>query len=358
MVQRRRDVAVLRLPLGRLYKRMVSFILLQVLMMILDYRGTSLKPYSATIYSSLARQAHPFSEIRPWFIYIPSSISSSKITRDNLPLTLEAAHKSIVLLENRNSTLPIKPASQGISKIALIGPFVDLYNYGDYSGTWGAGPAENATTIRQAVDSYLKANASNVQLVSSWGSNTWLYNAQYPIPGYLLSPPESNEIGGLRATYYADTDFETPIFQTVEIPNRDWGLYPPNRLPSNNFSVVWEGQLKVPVDSDVNGYIGVAVYANDTARLYIDDVLVAHAELTTGGNIMGNIEPLSYSILNGTTPPPGSSEFKFIKGQIHKIRIEFQAWNLAQKFENVNSINAQVELFWNLVDRENPIAKV
>jgi hypothetical protein len=45
----------------------------------------------------------------------------------------------------------------------------------------------------------------------------------------------------------------------METPNRDWGIYPPNGLPSNSFSVIWEGEVTVPVDIDVNGYIGVGV---------------------------------------------------------------------------------------------------
>lgn len=61
--------------------------------------------------------------------YIPEEIDSTTLTAINAPLTLEAAQRSIVLLENHNQTLPIKPATQGISKIALIGPFGDALNY-------------------------------------------------------------------------------------------------------------------------------------------------------------------------------------------------------------------------------------
>ena len=61
--------------------------------------------------------------------YIPEYIDSQAITASNVPITLEAAQKSIVLLENRNSTIPLKPSFQNISKIALIGPFSDVLNY-------------------------------------------------------------------------------------------------------------------------------------------------------------------------------------------------------------------------------------
>ncbi|KAF7333056.1 Glycoside hydrolase family 3 protein [Mycena venus] len=287
--------------------------------------------------------------------FIPDSVDSAALTAAHVPLTLDAAHRSIVLLENRDATLPIKPAEQNIKSIALIGPFSDILNYGDYSGPWGAYPTANSSTIRQAMTAHLAATAPDVSLVSSWGSNTWLYNGQYNIPGYLLSA--DGVPGGLRATYYADTNFTHAVFTTQETPNRDWGIYPPVGLPSNNFSAVWEGELEVPVDRDVQGWIGVGVNANTTARLFVDDKLVSESPLTLSGNIIGNIESLSYDITNGTFPPPGSSAFTFTKGATHKIRVEFQAWNYVQKFENVNSVNAQIELFWNLVDTTDPVGQ-
>lgn len=61
--------------------------------------------------------------------YIPENTDSQALTAKHVPLTLEAAQKSIVLLENRNETLPIQPAAQNITKIALIGPFSDVLNY-------------------------------------------------------------------------------------------------------------------------------------------------------------------------------------------------------------------------------------
>lgn len=61
--------------------------------------------------------------------YIPKTINSQTLTEQHVPLTLEAAQKSIVLLENRNSTLPLNTVEQDINKIALIGPFGDTLNY-------------------------------------------------------------------------------------------------------------------------------------------------------------------------------------------------------------------------------------
>ncbi|GME37928.1 Glycoside hydrolase family 3 [Neofusicoccum parvum] len=283
--------------------------------------------------------------------YISESIDPQAITNSHVPLTLEAAQKSLVLLQNRNSTLPLKPAEQNIKKIALIGPFVDTLNYGDYSGPFGASPVANSSTLHQAMLSHLATLDTPCELVTAWGANQWLYNQQVPIPGYHLSPLNGSG-EGLTATYFADTNFSTPLVQTVETPFLDWGLYPPPGLPSNNFSATWEGFLTVPstlVDT-VEGFLGVAVSANTTATLYVDGTQLISAPLTTSGNFLSNIEPRTYTLVNSTLPPPGSTPFTFVPGARHHIRITYTAYNLHQKLENLSSLNAQLLLFWNLVD--------
>ncbi|KAI0016114.1 glycoside hydrolase family 3 protein [Xylariomycetidae sp. FL0641] len=282
--------------------------------------------------------------------YIPDDIEPIQIANSHHGLTLEAAQKSIVLLENKNSTLPLKPTSQGIKKLALIGPFADTLNYGDYSGQWGQYPADAAHTLREGLLGY--ARDGSFELVSSWGTNTWEYNAQYVVPPYLLSTNGTS--GGLSVTYFADTNFTQPMATRIETPALDWGLYPPDGLPSTNFSAIWEGNLKSPVDVDVDGWIGVAVGENSTVKLFIDDELIysdGFRELSESANIMGNIMSYDYITTNSTLPPEGSAPFTFRKGASHRIRIEYQAFNLHQKTANVVSLNSQMLLFWNLVSR-------
>ncbi|KAJ7115141.1 glycoside hydrolase family 3 protein [Mycena crocata] len=282
---------------------------------------------------------------------IPDSIDVQALTAAHAPLTLDAAHRSIVLLENRHNTLPIDPSAQTIQTLALIGPFGDTLNYGDYSGQWGAYPTNRSSTLGQAMTAHLAAHAPSTRLVSSWGADTWTYHGQYNVPGYLLS---FGGAAGMRGTYYADTNFSEPVFTLQETPNRDWGLYPPVGLPSNNFSVVWEGELQVPVyGAPVDGWLGVAVAANCSARLFVDGVLVSHTKATPSSNILGNIQLGA----NNTRPPPGGAEFRFVAGARHHLRLEFKAFNLFQKIANFGSLNAEVELFWNLVDRNDPVQK-
>ncbi|KAI0096245.1 glycoside hydrolase family 3 protein [Nemania sp. FL0031] len=284
--------------------------------------------------------------------YVPANTNPNGIVKSHRDLALEAAQKSIVLLENRNNTLPLKPAEQGLKRIALVGPFGDVLNYGDYSGSWGQYPAPSAAkTIRQGILSY--SNGGDFELVSAWGTDTWEYSAQYVIPPYLLST-RNGTVGGLLATYFANTNFTEPMARRLETPALDWGLYPPDGLPSNNFSAIWEGNLQSPVEVDVDGWIGVAVGPNSTARLFVDDELILSQginDLSTSSTIMGNIMNYDYISNNSTSPPSGSVPFTFRKGKVYHLRVEYQAFNLYKKTANVNSLNSQVLLFWNLVSR-------
>ena len=285
--------------------------------------------------------------------YIADDIDPDAITDEHLDLTLEAAQKSIVLLKNEDSILPLSPTDEAINKIALIGPFADNSNYGDYSGQFGQYPWKHSSTIRKTILEKLKGANSTTKLSTAWGANTWLYNAQYPIKGYALRPVNGTH-SGLSATYFADTNFSEPLVNTVEVPVMDWGLYPPPGLPSNNFSAIWEGTLTIPVDVTTEGWLGVAILYNSTAKLYVDGKLHIDVPLTTTGNILSNIPGRDYSLQNSTAPPPGSATFTFEPGAKHHIRLEFVSYNLYKKIANQASLNAEILLFWNLVDHSTP----
>ncbi|KKP03542.1 glycosyl hydrolase family 3 N terminal domain-containing protein [Trichoderma harzianum] len=278
--------------------------------------------------------------------YIPENIDPLAIVASHQDVALEAAHKSIVLLKNDNNTLPLNPSSN--TKIALIGPFADTINLGDYSGALGQYPAKYADTLRQGMLGHVKKTShSRVQITSSWGTNSWEYNNQYVVPGYLLS--SNGKAGGLKATYYGETNFTSPKATRSEVPAQDWGLYPPPGLSSNNFSAVWEGQFESPTELDVNGWIGLAIGPNSTSKLYVDGKLIASKGYGPSGNVIGTIEGYGWTQQNHSIPPQDGVEFMFKKGAKHQVRIEFQSWNNYKKTANVNSVNSQLIFWWNLV---------
>ena len=278
--------------------------------------------------------------------FIADDIDPLAIVASHQNVALEAAQKSIVLLKNDNNTLPLDATRN--TRVALIGPFADTLNFGDYAGALGQYPVKYAGTLREGMLKILHlAKGSATKLKSSWGANSWEYNNQYVIPPYLLST--NGSAGGFKATYYADTNFTTAQESRTETPAQDWGLYPPPGLSSNNFSAVWEGQLESPVDTDINGWIGLATGPNSTARLFIDGRLTTSREYSAKGNLLGNIQGYEWTQQNSTLPPKDGAQFRFRHGRSYHIRIEFQSWNTNKKTANVNSVNSQLVFWWNLV---------
>ncbi|KAL0935013.1 uncharacterized protein CTRU02_209604 [Colletotrichum truncatum] len=268
--------------------------------------------------------------------FLAEDTDHTAITESHIPLALEVAHNE-----------------QNIKKVALVGPFADTFNFGTYSGTWGAAPADRANTIRQGILKY--ADELNLELTTVWGANSWNYNAQYPIPGYLLSYNDTP--GTLQATYYSDTEFKDQVYQKREMPNRDWGLYPPHGLPSNSFSTVWEGDLAVPVSVDTDGYIGVAVAGTTSVRLFIDGELVAESGVSESPTILGEVLPYTYT----TSPkakacPPGGAKFVFRPNSRHHLRIEYQTW-VHEARKKAAGVYSRVQLWWNLVDQKDAVAQ-
>ncbi len=105
------------------------------------------------------------------------------------------------------------------------------------------------------------------------------------------------------------------------------------------------------MDLDTQGWIGLAVGPNTTARLFVDGDLVKSQGFSRQGTIMPNILPYTYIQANGTQAPDGGVPFAFRRGARYHIRIEYQAFNTYKKTANINSLNSQLLLFWNLVSR-------
>ena len=296
--------------------------------------------------------------------FVPEDIDPVRLAEDHRDLVLEAAQKSIVLLKNENSTLPLRP-EPGL-KIALLGPFGDTLNYGDYSGTWGQTPASAAVTLREGLLKHVReareASSPEPQILSSWAADSWEYVSQTVIPPYLLSPSNSSVIhGGLKATYYPNVDFtgDPLLLREPETPALDWGIFPPHGLPSANFSAVWEGTLASPVDVVTDGWIGVAVGPNSLAKLFIDGQLIATSgsgdSSPASSTVLENILPWSFAG-NKTTAKGllGAVPFAIRPQTTYNVRVEYQAWGEALVLqENAASLRSQMLLFWNLVDRSD-----
>jgi beta-glucosidase len=173
------------------------------------------------------------------FSAIPYSEVASAAHRE---LALEAARESIVLLKNRNRTLPFKPS---IRKLAVIGPTADLLESieGNYNGT-ASHPISPLDGMRR-----------------QFGSNNILYapgsiladGTPAPIPSAYLRTDGSLQTVGLKGEYFDNLQFEgAPKMVRVDARiNFDWNrVTPAVDFSAKSFSVRWTGELVPPAAGD------------------------------------------------------------------------------------------------------------
>src|SRR5580692_10482539 len=173
------------------------------------------------------------------FNSIPYSEVDSAAHRE---LALEAARESIVLLKNRNGTLPFKPS---IRKLAVVGPTADLLESieGNYNGT-APHPISPLDGLRK-----------------QFGSDNILYapgsiladGTPVPIPSAYLRTDASLQTVGLKGEYFDNLHFSgAPKMTRIDARiNFDWNrVAPAADFPSTPFSVRWTGELVPPVAGD------------------------------------------------------------------------------------------------------------
>lgn len=185
-------------------------------------------------------------------------------------LALEAARKSIVLLKNDNSRLPLAPTA----KIAVIGPDADALEVleANYHGT--------------AVDPVTPLQG----LRSQWGAGNVRYAQGSPVAeGVPVAVPETalrtgvgpDAAQGLTGAYFDDPAMTgTPrVVRTDRVVNFDWDrTAPAPGLDPSRYGVRWTGALVPPGPGEYALVVGVArcfdCKGHDPVRLWVDDKLV------------------------------------------------------------------------------------
>ena len=168
-------------------------------------------------------------------------------------LALEAAEKSIVLLQNTDNVLPFKPEVQ---KIAVIGELANKSLLGGYSPKKVEG-----TSIIQA----LKKTDYEVDFLDiTIPDNTFL-----EVVDERFFETETGE-KGVMAEYFDNTTFSgTPVVTQKEkkLANYWHNLSPVAGVPADNFSARWKGYIIPPVD----GTYEFGILGDDFLRFYIED---------------------------------------------------------------------------------------
>ncbi|TDD98735.1 glycoside hydrolase family 3 C-terminal domain-containing protein [Flavobacterium cellulosilyticum] len=156
-----------------------------------------------------------------------------------------ASQKSIVLLKNRNQTLPL---SKNIKTIAVIGP-----NANDVQSLWGnySGTPSNPITVLKGIQNKLEPNAKVL-----YAKGTDLAKGvpeMKVIPSFYFQ--NENGTQGVTAKYFDNAKCEgKPLFTRID-DNIDfnWDIDTPDpRMKMGSYSVKWTGFLVPPKTGTYN----------------------------------------------------------------------------------------------------------
>ncbi|WP_145957601.1 glycoside hydrolase family 3 N-terminal domain-containing protein [Labilibaculum antarcticum] len=235
-------------------------------------------------------------------------------SKENQELALEAAHKSITLLYNKNNILPL---GKEVKKIAVIGEMAGEVHLGGYA-------PKNVEGV-SIVDAF-KNTDYDVEFVDL---NVPAFNME--VIGEKFLRTESGE-KGLTAAYFNNTNCSgKPAFTKVETNLvKYWhNLSPEAGITADNFSVSYSGYL-IP---ELTGSYKFGLIADDVARLTIDGEVI--------------IDNWDRSTINQW----GHKKIRFEKGKKYEIKLEFA------EFEDYAGFQLKWEIEADVNDKNNMYAK-
>ena len=179
-------------------------------------------------------------------------------------VTLDAAHKSIVLLRNANNDLPLK-ISPGL-KVAIIGELAK----NTPTGGGGSGSVRSIYKVN-AWDALLKKFDQNVDVTYAQGYD--LSQEFCAIPSSNLLTPDGTK-HGLQAEYFNNYTMKGKPLKIVvdSVLNFKWendNLPIPSKSWDSPFSARWRGKLV----ADVSGIYYLDLCTTSGGRLYINNRL-------------------------------------------------------------------------------------
>ncbi|MDP4277334.1 MAG: glycoside hydrolase family 3 C-terminal domain-containing protein [Bacteroidota bacterium] len=221
---------------------------------------------------------------------IPYSVVDSKAHRDD---ALTMARKSIVLLKNEQSILPL---SKNLREIAVIGPCAEdsVSLLGNYNGTPG-----KAVTILQGIKEKL---GNSVEVIYRKGINLLNDSIFYPVDSrHMLFNHKEN---GFKAEYFGNIKLEgPPVYSRIE-KNIDFSGDVTDEI-APGVKASWMSARWTAVfmpDTTVNFTFNVS--GDDGFRLFIDDRKV--------------IDHYSYH-----EEMADSYTFPVVKGKKYSLRLEY-----------------------------------
>jgi beta-glucosidase len=238
-------------------------------------------------------------------------------TPERRALALEAARKSIVLLQNKDNFLPLD--RNQLRQIAVIGPNGDVAQMsgggsGFLEGNYGISPLDGITMLTQgkvkvAFERGIATEQSELPLIGP---------SSYQLPDGTT---------GIKGEYFNNRDLQgDPALVRIEPSiNFDWGygngsdkgmMGSPDstRIQVNHWSARWTGKLRSPGQGDFE--IGLA--ADNGVRLFLDGQIILDSWVDS--------RPSKFKIV----------PFTFKAGRVYDLKVEF--------YENMGSASCKMGL--------------
>jgi len=249
--------------------------------------------------------------------YVPySSISKDKLdSEENRKLALEAAQKSIVLLQN-DGILPLN--KKKVKSIAVIGPNADVAQLGIYSGF-----PNILVSPLEGIKKKASSLGIKVEYVKGCDIGGGLLR---PIEEEYFSIVEGTNKRGMKGEYFSNMNLSgKPVLTRIDsVIDFNFGTKSPALgIPEDQFSVRWSGKIIPP---DTIYHIGTS--CDDGTRLYLNGKLIID-DWTEHGE------------------KPISAEVKLIPGKEYDIVLEY--------FDN--TLGATARLTWDLGQKDFHKAK-
>jgi beta-glucosidase len=247
------------------------------------------------------------------FSSIPFSVVNSS---DHAELALQAAHESMVLLQNKEKILPLKP---GQGTLAVIGPLAATRIA--LEGNYNAIPVHPILPIDGIVQEF---GADHVLYAQG---SSYVMDGEVPVPRTLLRTGAGSKVEGLKGEYFAHPSLEgqPELTRTDKEIDFDWAFA--NPVPSlsadstnQSFAVRWTGtiaapavgtyefQFRVPFCTPCDGKVKFAFYLDGKQLQPVQPAGQAALKLPPSGRNYGAIQHFSIPFAN-TRP--------------HALRIEF-----------------------------------
>lgn len=224
-------------------------------------------------------------------------------------LALEAARKSVVLLKNAGSTLPL---SKNLETIAVIGADATEARLGGYSGP-GISKINLVEGIRlKTQGTRLKAQGriedSRLKAQVIYAKGCGRESAEFvPVPTEYFFRTDNRQPttdSGLKGEYFNNITLagEPVMTRTDRQISFQWTLFGPDPAKVSNdfFSARWTGKLKSPG----TGTYKVGIDGNDGYRLYINNILIIDNWIKRGRRIL-------------------ATDYAFEAGKMYDLRVEY-----------------------------------